>query len=210
MFPAPFTRPLAAVALMLAMGVAVAVAGPRPKLVIEQTTEVVLSGIQERRDEFNSDDAALQAFIRDTLGSVLDQTYSARMVLGLHGRRADDAQVSAFAEALSDNLLRRYGRALLEIDPNNTRVRVTGEQALRDGRIVRVNTEVLRASGAPVPVQYLFRKQGDDWKVFDVIVEGISYVQTYRSQFDEPLRQRGIARVTEDLRAGRIQIQDAQ
>ncbi|MBB5014908.1 MlaC/ttg2D family ABC transporter substrate-binding protein [Rehaibacterium terrae] len=208
MFPAPLLRLLAAAALMLVVGAAVA--GPRPKLVIEQTTAAVLAGIKERRDEFNANDAALQEFIRSTLGEVLDQNYSARMVLGLHGRRASDAEVDAFAQALADNLLHRYGRALLEIDPDKTRVRVTGEQPLRDGQIVRVNTEVLRASGAPVPVQYLFRKRGDDWKVFDVIVEGISYVQTYRTQFDEPLRQRGIAQVTEDLRAGRIQIRDAQ
>lgn len=203
-------RQLLAIALLaFALGTATA-AAQRPQQVIEQTTDAVLDGIRDRREEFNADDAALHAFIRGTLGAALDQNYAARMVLGLHGRGADEAKVEAFAEALADNLMRRYGRALLDIDPANTRVKVLGEQPLRDGRIVRVNTEVLRASGAPVPVQYLFRNDGGEWKVFDVIVEGISYVQTYRTQFDEPLRQRGLAQVTQDLRAGRIQIKDAQ
>lgn len=198
-------------ALLLAL-VAFAAPGAHassPSQVIEQTVKSVQDGMQARRDEFREDDAALMEFIRGTLGAALDDRYSARMVLGRHARAANDTEVAAFADALSENLLRRYGKALLDIDPNVV-IRITEERPLREGQIVRVGTEVRRPSGSPVPIQYLFRNNNGNWKVFDVIVEGISYVQTFRNQFDEPLRTRGIARVTEDLRAGRLQVEDAQ
>lgn len=204
-----------ATTLICALGVATlafaapAQASKTPRQVIETTVQAVQEGMQARRSEFQTDEEQLQEFIRGTLGAALDERYSARMVLGRHGRGANDTEVAAFAEALSENLLRRYGRALLELD-SNVVVRVTEERPLRDGQIVRVGTEVRRPNGAPIPIQYLFRNHQGNWKVFDVIVEGISYVQTFRNQFDEPLRSRGIARVTEDLRAGRLQVEDVE
>lgn len=206
MFPRFILGLLAASALALGHAAA---AADRPQQIIEKTSAAVIEGIAANRQKFSQDEAALQDFIREHLGAVLDQTYSARLVLGMHSRRANEEQIAAFAEALSDNLLRRYGKALLEVDPN-TKVRVLSEQPLRDGQIVRVTTEVRRASGAPIPVQYLFRQNSEEWKVFDVIVEGISYVQTYRTQFDEPLRTRGLAKVTEDLRAGKLQLKETK
>lgn len=197
--------------LLLLLGAAFApqASAGSPSQVIEQTVKAVQDGMLARRDEFRADEAALQDFIRGTLGAALDDRYSARMVLGRHARAANDTEVAAFAEALSENLLRRYGKALLDIDPSVV-IRITDERPLRDGQIVRVSSEVRRPSGSPVPIQYLFRNNNGNWKVFDVIVEGISYVQTFRNQFDEPLRTRGIARVTEDLRSGRLQVEDAQ
>ena len=78
-------------------------------------------------------------------------------------------------------------------------------QCLRDGKIVRVSSEILRRSGPPVPVDYLFRETPDGWLAFDVIVEGVSYVQTYRSQFDELLRTESVDSLTAKLAAGKIQ-----
>ena len=72
---------------------------------------------------------------------------------------------------------------------------------------MRVSSELLRSGGEPIPVDYLMRQSGGTWKVFDVMVEGVSYVQTYRSQFDAPLRQKSIAQVAADLRAGTLQPQ---
>ena len=54
-----------------------------------------------------------------------------------------------------------------------------------------------------MPVDYLVRNNGG-WKIFDVMIEGVSYVQTFRGQFDSPLRQKGIAQVAADLRNGSL------
>jgi phospholipid transport system substrate-binding protein len=172
---------------------------------IESTSDRILSEIKVRRDEFKADDTELQRFVRTEMNKVLDQGYTARLVLGLHSRTASAEQIDAFGKALSDNLNRRYAKALLEID-GNTKVKVLGETALRGGKIIRAKTSVIRSSGAPVAVDYLFRDVNNEWRAFDLIVEGISYVQTFRSQFDPLIREKGLDQVTEDLREGRIEV----
>ena len=71
---------------------------------------------------------------------------------------------------------------------------------------MKVSSEMIRPDGDPVPVDYLLRQVGGKWKIFDVMVEGVSFVQTFRNQFDAPLRQKSIPQVAADLRAGRMQV----
>lgn len=182
-----------------------AVAQESPGTVIESASKRILGELKQRRSEFQQSDAALSQFIRDELDATLDQDYSGRLVLGRHARSATPEQLDAFSQALSDNLLARYGRALLDVNPT-TEVRVIDERELRNGRIVRVATEISRDSGAPIPVDYLFHETDNGWLAFDVIVEGISYVQTFRSQFDPLIKSKGLDAVITDLRAGKIKV----
>jgi phospholipid transport system substrate-binding protein len=69
-----------------------------------------------------------------------------------------------------------------------------------------VASEIQRRGQEGVPVHYMFRRVGDEWLMFDVIVEGVSYVQTYRSQFDELLRRQDIDQVTARLREGSLNV----
>src|SRR3546814_14957123 len=85
---------------------------------------------------------------------------------GLHSRTATPEQIEAFGEALSNNLNRRYAKALLEID-SNTKIKVLGETAMRGGKIIRAKTEITSASGAPVAVDYLFGAVNGEWRAFD-------------------------------------------
>ncbi len=172
------------------------------KLVLDNSTRV-LSTLEARRAEFRKDRSALKGFIESEFTRVFDQNYAARLVLGVHGRGASDADVKVFAEALSDNLMSRYGNSLLDFN-QALRVRVKSETSLPGNRGVRVSTELLRAGGEPIPVDYLMRKVGGQWKIFDVMVEGISYVQTFRNQFDGPLRQKSITQVAAELRTGKV------
>jgi phospholipid transport system substrate-binding protein len=135
---------------------------------------------------------------------MFDRDYAARLVLGVHGRGASDADVKLFADALADNLMARYGSSLLDFN-TKLKVRVKSETPLRGGAVVKVSSEMLRQGGAPIPVDYLLRKTGSQWKVFDVMVEGVSFVQTFRSQFDTALKQKPIRQVAADLRAGKLQ-----
>jgi len=197
---------LLATALVLCAPQALAAPEGSASSLIQVTSDRILAEIKARRDEFKADDAQLQRFVRDEMNKVLDQGYTARLVLGLHSRKASQEQIDAFGKALSDNLNRRYAKALLEID-GNTKVKVVGETALRGGKIIRAKTEVIRSSGAPVAVDYLFRDVNNEWRAFDLIVEGISYVQTFRSQFDPLIRDKGLAQVIQDLQEGRIEVE---
>jgi phospholipid transport system substrate-binding protein len=106
--------------------------------------------------------------------------------------------VKLFADALADSL------SLLDFN-TRLKVRVKSETALPNGRGVRVSSEFLRQGGEPVPVDYFMRNTGTGWKVFDVMVEGVSFVQTFRTQFDGPLNRKSIPQVAADLKAGKLQ-----
>ena len=177
-------------------------AGSPSKLVLDNSTRI-LSTLESRRAEFTRDRAALSQFVSSEFNQMFDRDYAGRLVLGVHGRGASDADVKLFSDALADNLMQRYGSSLLDF---NTRlqVRVKSETPLRGGAIMRVSTEMLRQGGEPIPVDYLMRKTGNDWKVFDVMVEGVSFVQTFRNQFDSPLRQKSIPQVAAELKAGKL------
>ena len=177
--------------------------GSASKLVLDSSTRI-LGTLEQRRAEFRKDPAALKQFINGELDRMFDRDYAARLVLGVHGRGAAEADVKQFADALAGNLMARYGTSLLDFN-SKLRVRVKSETPLPGNRGVKVSSEMLRDGGEPIPVDYLIRNVGGQWRVFDVMVEGISYVQTFKNQFDAPLRQKGIAQVAADLRAGKMQ-----
>lgn len=173
------------------------------KVVLDSSSRIIAT-LEKRRSEFQASPAALKQYVNSEFDRLFDRDYAARLVLGVHGRGAADTEVKLFADAMAENLMGRYGTSLLDFD-DKLRVRVKSETPLPGGRGVRVASEFLRSNGAPVPVDYLMRNTGGQWKVFDVMVEGISYVQTFKTQFDAPLRQKSIAQVAADLRNGNLQ-----
>jgi len=182
-------------------------AAPQPgaaSQMIESNTRRILDTLDARRAEFTRDRTALRAFVAAELDAIFDRAYSARMVLGRHARGADAADIALFADALTDGLLQRYGSALLDF---NTRldVRIGAETELPRNMGVRVSSQLLRGSGEPVALDYLLRQNQGQWKVFDVMIEGISMVQTFRQQFDAELQRKSIRELAEELRAGELQ-----
>ncbi|MDR6674707.1 ABC transporter substrate-binding protein [Xanthomonas sp. 1678] len=181
--------------------------GSASKVVLDNSTRI-LATLEQRRAEFKSNNAALKQFIDSEMNKSFDRDYAARLVLGVHGRGASDADVKLFADAMADNLMQRYGTSLLTFE-GKPQVRVKSETPLPGGRGAKVSTELLRSGGDPIPVDYLVRNTGGNWKIFDVMVEGVSYVQTFRNQFDTPLRTKSIPQVAADLRNGALQVAPA-
>lgn len=172
------------------------------QLVLANSTRV-LATLESRRAEFSKNRNALRQFVSSEFSTMFDRDYAGRLVLGRHGRGASDAEVKLFADALADDLMQRYGSSLLDFN-TELKVRVKSETALRNGAIIKVSSEMLRQGGEPIPVDYLMRKVGSQWKVFDVMVEGVSFVQTFRTQFDAPLKRTSIAQVAADIKAGKL------
>ncbi|MCX7557584.1 ABC transporter substrate-binding protein [Xanthomonadaceae bacterium JHOS43] len=180
---------------------------PVPADIVRERTHAVLDAIEAQRDAFRADPDKLRSFVKTQLNDVMDRPYAAQLVLARHARGASVEQIEGFADALTDSLLRRYADALLDVDPG-TDVKIASSTPMRNGEMMRVASRIVRRAGEPVQVDYMFRRKGDDWLVFDVIVEGISYVQTYRNQFDGQLRTRSLDEVIAGLRSGQIRLQD--
>ncbi|HET8819687.1 MAG TPA: ABC transporter substrate-binding protein [Xanthomonadaceae bacterium] len=176
--------------------------GAPSQLVLDNSTRV-LRTLESRRAEFAEDRDALDAFISREFNKMFDRDYAARLVLGRHARGADPADIKLFADALADSLTSRYGASLVSFD-RGLKVKVNSESSLRGGAIVKVESEFIRNNGDTVPVDYLMHKAGGEWKVFDVMVEGVSFVQTFRNQFDQPLSRKGIRAVAKDLQDGKM------
>ena len=175
-----------------------------PSQLVLDNSQRILATLEKRRAEFTKNRAALEQFVSGEFNTMFDRDYAARQVLGRHGRGAADADVKVFADALADSLMRRYGSSLLDFN-TRLRVRVKSETALPRGLGVKVSTEMLRQGGEPIPVDYLMRQSGGSWKVFDVMVEGVSFVQTFRQQFDNELTSKSIREVAAELRNGQLQ-----
>ena len=176
-----------------------------PGRIVQVNSAHMMHALEERRAEFQSHPEALQRFIRGEFSQSFDRVYAARLVLGDSEAAASDADVQGFADALVDHLMTRYGSSLLKIHPGVS-VRVVSEIPLRGGSIVKVVTRVDRSNGNVLSVDYLFHQHAGQWQLFDVIVEGISFVQTFRVVFADVLRTKPLPAITSDLRDGRIMV----
>ena len=180
-----------------------------PSQLVLNNSQRVLTTLEKRRAEFSKNRVALRQFISTEFNAMFDRDYAARLVLGRHGRGAADGDVKLFADALADNLMQRYGSSLLDFN-TQLRVRVKSETTLPQSQGVRVSSEFLRQGGESIPVTYFMRKIGTQWKVYDVMVEGVSYVQTFRSQFDAELQRKTIKQVATELRNGQLKADAGQ
>lgn len=177
-----------------------------PGQLVQQNSERVLRTLVERRKDFQANPVALRSFVRTELTALFDRIYCARLVLGRNAPAASTADIAGFADALADNLMTRYGNSLLEVDPALA-VKIVSETPLRGGTIIKVASRVDRRNGAPVSIDYMFHKNAAmHWQAFDVIVEGVSFVQTLRGQFGEALQTRSLAQLTGDLRDNKVDL----
>ena len=174
------------------------------QVVLASSTRI-LTTLDQRRAEFKSNPAALRQFVTTEFNTLFDGDYAARLVLGVHGRGASDADVKLFGQALTERLLSAYGARLADFNAR-LKLRVKSETPLPGGRGVKVDTEFVQADQTVTPITFYARNVGGQWKVFDVLPEGVSFVQTFKTQFDTPLRQKSIAQVAADLKSGKLQV----
>lgn len=184
-------------------------ADDEPVRLVQETTDRIWEQLQDNRAEYERDRSGLEAVIRELLLPNIDTEYTARLVLGRHGRNLEREQVRAFADALAEVLISRYSDGLLMFESRDQMevLPLVGENT---ERMTRVRTRIRLQSGSRVPVDYVFRKRGDDWKVFDVIVEGISYVTTFRNQVGEEIRNLGFDRMLARIQAGEIEFEEIE
>lgn len=198
-------RAILIIAAVMLSGNALAQSDRGPAEVVRETTNELFSLVDENREKYENDIQALRDDIRPILLDEVDTLYSGRLVLGRSARGMERAKVEAFADALSNLLIRRYADGLLGF---RTRDQIDILPLAGDNteRMTRVRTRVALDNGEQAPVDYVFRKTGDGWKIFDVIVEGISYVTTFRNQIGEQIRQEGFDTTLEKLQQGEIEI----
>ena len=168
-----------------------------PSQLIESSANTLLSGIDKRRDEFRRDPTGLYELVANTLLPHFDTPYAAQLVLGKHWRNATPDQRKRFVEAFYQSLLYTYGDAM--VDFTGDRLRVIPTKVAPTDERATVRTEIKRSNGTKVAVNYTCRKVNGEWKAWDVVIDGISYVKSYRDDYGAQVDQEGMDAVIKRL-----------
>ena len=175
-----------------------------PEKFVRNTAEDVLSQIDGQREEIRQNQAVAENIIENTLLPHVDVDYISRLVLARHWRSASEEQRTEFQDAFYDFLVKSYSSGLAEFTDESFKVLpLRGEV---DKRRTIVQTEVKRENGQTVPVAFTLRWTDDGWKLYDVIIEGISYVRNYRTDFNTEIEQKGLDAVIKRLREGKVEV----
>jgi phospholipid transport system substrate-binding protein len=170
-----------------------------PNALIETAANAMVSELESRRAELRKDPAKLGELVDRILLPHFDVNHAARLVLGKHWRSATPEQRQQFIDAFYGSLMSNYGDALLEF--TGDRIKVLPTPVPADAVSASVRTEVRRSNGTRVPVNYSLRKTEAGWKVWDVVIEGISYVKSFREDFGAEIDQKGLDAVIDRLQA---------
>jgi phospholipid transport system substrate-binding protein len=169
-----------------------------PNEVVQTIADDLGKALEGRKEELKNDREKLIKLIDGVFLPHFDIDYASILVLGQHAKAATPEQRARFAKAFYNSIAHRYAEGLL----NYTRGRVSvlpfkGE--LNDKRSL-ARTEVILDDGKKVPVDYAFRKTKDgEWKAYDVIIEGISYITNYRNQVAAEIQKSGLDALTTRL-----------
>lgn len=172
-----------------------------PSQLIESAANIMLQEISARRAEFRKDPAKLYSLVDEVLLPYFDVDHAARLVLGRHWATATPQQRQRFVDAFYKSLLHNYSDALVEF--TGDRIKVLPYKGDPAARTAQVRTTVKRSNGQAVPVNYSLRLTDKGWKAWDVVIEGISYVKSFREDFGAEIDQKGIDAVIQRLEAQR-------
>jgi phospholipid transport system substrate-binding protein len=161
-----------------------------PQQVVEDTVQATTKELSGRREQLKSTPKELYALVDHILLPHFDTRYAAQLVLGKHWKTADEKQRQRFIDSFYNFLLRSYAKSILRFDEKNIKIMPARGDG-QEGRAV-VETIVRLEDGTSSPVNYSMRNVDGAWKVYDVRIEGVSYVQNYRTQFNEEIAAKGI------------------
>jgi phospholipid transport system substrate-binding protein len=168
-----------------------------PQQVIESAVEQLAEKMDGRREELAVDRETLYALIDEVLLPRFDRKFAAQVVLAKHWRGADEAQRERFIEAFYQALLRRYADGLLEFEQE--RVTVLPFRGDLSKKRNKVRTVVRLDDGSKIAVDYELVKRESGWLLFNVVIEGISYVRNFRAELDSEIRRSSVDAVIERL-----------
>jgi phospholipid transport system substrate-binding protein len=172
-----------------------------PQQIVENSAKRMLVELDANRPMYAKDPAKLDALVANVLLPNFDTEYAARLVLGPTWRTATPEQRKRFVDAFYHSLLRNYGAALVDFTADRFVILpYKGDPA---DAMATVRTEVKRSSGAKVPVNFSLRKTDGVWKAWDVVIEGISYVKSFRTDFGSEIQQKGLDEVINRLESDR-------
>jgi phospholipid transport system substrate-binding protein len=163
-----------------------------PDQVVQQTAKEVFDTVNSKKAELQKDPSQLYDIVSKILLPRFDFELSSRYVLGQAWRSATEEQRKAFQDAFFKYLTRSYADALVKGNYSERNVKVEPYRPSSQPEQATVKTQVQLSGSQPVEVDYVLRNESGQWKAFDVIIEGISYVHSYHDQFAPEIQKNGL------------------
>jgi phospholipid transport system substrate-binding protein len=164
-----------------------------PDQLMSKVASDMLKALDQKRADIRRDPKLAYPLVDQILLPHFDTQYAAQLILAQNWRTASEDQRKRFVAALYDALLKTYASSISDFTADRLKILPLKLDAGATQTIVR--TEVRRDSGTVVPVDYRMHKTDSGWKVYDVIIEGISYVRNYREDFGAEVAQKGLDEV---------------
>jgi phospholipid transport system substrate-binding protein len=168
-----------------------------PAELVTKVSQDVLKDLDANRAAYRKDPKQIRALVDKTMLPYFDTTFAAQQVLAKHWRTATPEQRKRFVEAFYQSLLQNYGEALTDFTPD--RLKILPYRGKPEEDVATVRTEIRRDSGPPVKVNYTLRKTPAGWRAWDVQIEGVSYVKSFRTDFGSEIDRKGLEPVIQRL-----------
>lgn len=183
-------------------GSALAAAPTPPDVVVKDTSARLQNEIGQREKEFKSDPRKLYAYVDQVIVPRFDTRYIAQLILARNWKTATEDQRTRFETAFKNMLVHSYADALVEYHSS-----VKAEwQPLRmapDATDVTVQSKLVREGGKPpLPIGFAMHLKDNEWKVYDIVIENLSLVQSFRGQMSSEIKRSSLDALIQKLEAG--------
>jgi phospholipid transport system substrate-binding protein len=146
--------------------------------------------LKEKGEQIKEDPDLVYGLVHEYILPHLDEVTIAKLALGKNWRVATREQKLEFINEFRDLLIRTYGKSLSEF--SDQQINYFPVRMEKGEEKVVVKSEVIQPGGPPIPVAYRMRIKDDAWKVYDLSIDGVSLVTSYRGTFDQEVRKGGI------------------
>ena len=160
-----------------------------PTDLIKGSADEVMEDIQRNKKFYTDEPVRLERYISEKVTDTFDFRKMTQMVMGQFWRKASNEQKAEIALLFRDMLVRTYSSALLNY--SETKIQYAPERVNK--RKAVVPTTVAQSGGASIPINYkLFQNKAKQWRVYDVAIDGISLLTSYRGVFKNHIKRGGI------------------
>jgi phospholipid transport system substrate-binding protein len=178
---------VSAVLLCCSMG---AWAVSSPVSMLEKVSAELIDQLEAKQGQMKQNPQAAVNLVNEVLMPHVDMDVVSYAVLGKQWQSATAQEKSEFKKRFTTILIMTYVKALTSYT-NETVKFMPLKEDYNTAKRLRVDSRILRQQAPPIPVSYRVIRRDDTWKIYDLIVEQVSLVQNYRSQFSSVLRQGG-------------------
>lgn len=158
-----------------------------PIPMLQNTADQILNTLKNNKTGLKANHKIIYSAVEKYLLPNVDVNGMARSVLGREiWNKATPAERSQFAQAFTHLVIRTYATPLAEYSDETVKfLPIRGSLA---GRFIRVNSLIMRSNKNNIPLNYSLVTQNGQWKIYDLSVEGVSLLQSFRSQFAQALK----------------------